>query len=315
MNCGNMRVWIGVCLILGACTYLSAGSAVSPEKTKTGTDVFRDEPAARALYEQMVQAMRGARTLSYTAKHAFSRQDAIYGICKYRIWLKKPNHFRVETLNPDGSTQGTLVGDGDHLWLFWSGDRPRFGFEEGESYEKTRKNVYNTKKTPLGRHSIGHEVALIGGGTIVDPSTFHGYTDSLEPYLDGAKGMGTEDVSGEACDEIEVSFMKHQRSWYLWLSQKDHLPRKMKEVVRVSEELVILESWFDLVVNGEVPDDKFVWRPPEGWRPWEMPDPEEQLLKPGTPAPDFELTAGDGSKIKLSDHRDKIVWLYMWRAG
>jgi len=234
---------------------------------------------------------------------------------KYRIWLKKPNRFRVETLNRDGSLQGTLVGDGEHLWLFWSGDRPRLQFEEDETYEKTRKNVYITKKTPLARHSIGHEVAWIGGGTIVDPSTFHGYTDSLHPYLDGAKKMGTEDVAGEACDVIEVSFMKHQRSWYLWLSQKDHLPRKMKEVVRVSEDLVILESWFDLVIDGEIPDDKFVWTPPEGWRPWERPDPAEQLLKPGTPAPDFELTAVDGSKIKLSDHRDKIVWLYMWRAG
>jgi len=46
-----------------------------------------------------------------------------------------------------------------------------------------------------------------------------------------------------------------------------------------------------------------------------MPDPEELLLKPGTPAPDFELLAADGSKIKLSDFRDKIVWLYIWRAG
>lgn len=285
------------------------------EKNETVDAVFQDEPAARALYEQMVRAMRGARTLSYTAKHAFSRQDAIYGICKYRIWLKKPNYFRVETLNPDGSAQGKLVGDGDHLWLFWSGDRPRGEYEEDESYEKTRKNMYITKKTPLGRHSIGHEVAWIGGGTIVDPSTFHGYTDSLHPYLDGVRGMGTEDVSGEACDEIEVSFMKHQRSWYLWLSQKDHLPRKMKEIVRVSDDLVILESWFDLVIDGEIPDDKFVWTPPEGWRPWERPDPETQLLKPGTPAPDFELTAGDGSKIKLSDHRDKVVWLYIWRAG
>ena len=303
-------------VVVAALTVGLLGMApAAEEEHETADGVFQDEPAARALYEQMVQAMRGARTLSYTAKHAFGQEGWVQSFGKYRIWLKKPNHFRVETLNRDGSLQGTLVGDGDHLWLFWSGDRPRLQFEEDESYEKTRKNVYITKKTPLGRHSIGHEVAWIGGGTIVDPSTFHGYTDSLHPYLDGAKGMGTEDVSGETCDAIEVSFMKHQRSWYLWLSQKDHLPRKMKEVVRVSEDLVILESWFDLVIDGEIPDDKFVWTPPEGWRPWESPDPAEQLLKPGTPAPDFELTAADGSKIKLSDHRDKIVWLYMWRAG
>ncbi len=303
-------------VIVAALTVGFVGKARAAEEgNETAGGVFQDEPAARALYEQMVQAMRGARTLSYTAKHSFGQEGWVQSYGKYRVWLKKPNHFRVETLNPDGSIQGTLVGDGDHLWLFWSGDRPRLELEEDESYEKTRKNVYITKRTPLGRHSIGHEVAWIGGGTIVDPSTFHGYTDSLHPYLDGAEGMGTEEVSGEACNVIEVSFMKHQRSWYLWLSQKDHLPRKMKEVVRVSEDLVILESWFDLVIDGEIPDDKFVWTPPEGWQPWERPDPETQLLKPGTPAPDFELTAADGSKIKLSDHRDKIVWLYIWRAG
>ena len=33
--------------------------------------------------------------------------------------------------------------------------------------------------------------------------------------------------------------MKHQRSWYLWLSKRDHLPRKLKEIVRVSYDLVI----------------------------------------------------------------------------
>jgi len=59
----------------------------------------------------------------------------------------------------------------------------------------------------------------------------------------------------------------------------------------------------------------FVWTPPERWQQWEMPSPEGALLKPGTGAPDFELAAVDGSKIKLSDFRDKIVWFCIWRAG
>ncbi len=64
-----------------------------------------------------------------------------------------------------------------------------------------------------------------------------------------------------------------------------------------------------------MPVEKFVWTPPEGWRQWELPKPEDILLKPGTPAPDFELAAADGGKIKLSDYREKIVWFYIWRAG
>ncbi len=63
---------------------------------------------------------------------------------------------------------------------------------------------------------------------IIDPSTFHGYTDSLQPYLDGVKSLGSEKFGDEDCDKIEVSIMKHQRSWYLWLSRSDHLPRKLQ---------------------------------------------------------------------------------------
>ena len=128
-------------------------------------------------------------------------------------------------------------------------------------------------------------------------------------------GMGVEKVGDEECDVIEASIMKRQRSWYLWLSKKDHLPRKLKQVVRVSYDIIMHEVWSDIVIDGPMPAEKFVWTPPEGWRQWALPKPEDVLLKPGTPAPDFDLAAADGGKIKLSDYREKIVWFYIWRAG
>ncbi len=76
-------------------------------------------------------------------------------------------------------------------------------------------------------------------------------------------GMGQEKVGDEECDVVEVSIMKHQRSWYLWLSRKDHLPRKFKEVIRVSYDIVVYETWSDIVIDGPMPAEKFVWTPPK----------------------------------------------------
>lgn len=283
---------------------------------------FEDEPEAHALYDTMTETMRKAESLSYESDYRWeSSRSGELGHCTYTIWLKKPNYFRLEAAR-DGEARGVLVGDGKRLWIHWPNGRPRWGWEnEGErakKYERTRLISYMTQPTPLGRHSIGHQVGRLGAGmcmTIIDPSTFHGYTDSLQPYLDGVRGMGTERIGKEDCDGVEVSFMKHQRSWYLWLSKRDHLPRRLKQVVRVSYDIITYEQWSNVTINGEIPDEKFAWKPPEDWEEFRFPAIEEGLLKAGTEAPDFDLVAADGSRIRLSDYRGKVVWFYIWRAG
>jgi len=310
--------WSSISLILGLGTGLLAQEAAPPGPVETGPVIFKDEPQARALYDQMIQAFRQPQTLSYKSDYSWEAKGQELGHCTYRAWLKKPNQFRIEGVSATRGRSGTLIGDGQTLWLFWSGDRPHFSSEDDETYNKTRSNAYMTKPAPPGRHSIGHEVVFLGVGmsmTVLDPSTFFGYTDSLQPYLDAVMGMGQEKVGGEECDVVEASIMKHQRSWYLWLSKKDHLPRKLKQVVRVSYDIITNEVWSDIVIDGPMPAEKFVWTPPEGWQQWQLPPPEAALLKPGTVAPDFELSLADGKKVKLTDFRDKIVWFYIWRAG
>jgi hypothetical protein len=281
-------------------------------KAASTQDTFKDEPEAHGLYDKMIETMRNAESLSYRGRN--SESDVVP---EYIIWMKKPNYFRVETFNSLGDQCGTLVGDGDNLWIYWPQWNSPVSNEAGID-RKSRPQVYMTRATPLGRHSIGHEVGWLRAGIgmiIIDPSTFHGYTDSLQPYLDGVRSWYTETIDGQECDVIEVSFMKRQRIWYLWLSRQDHLPRKLKEVVRVARPIIGYEYWSDVQINAEIPDDKFVWKPPAGWQEWTPPDLAEKLLKPGTEAPDFELLGADETKIKLSDYRGKIVWFYIWRAG
>jgi outer membrane lipoprotein-sorting protein len=284
---------------------------------------FQNEPSARALYDQMVKTMRQAKSLSWVSEYRWEVKGDTLGKATYRIWLKKPNYVRLEAA-PAGKTKpiGILVGDGDYFWVYWPDGKPRYPWEYsgkyGEDYEKHRLTFYMKARSPVGRHSIGHRIDDLGAGTcmtIIDPSTFHGYTDSLQTYLDGVQGLGVEKVGNEECDVIEASFMKRQQSWYLWLARADHLPRKLKQVVRVSHAIIAHELWSEVAINGEMANDKFVWSAPAGWKEWETPPIEEGLLKPGTVAPDFELASTDGGKIKLSQFRGKIVWLNLWRCG
>jgi len=335
-------------------------NSLSPDAQRNARTLDGD-PAALALYDQMVDAMRRARSLSYVSHYTFATTHHDGGIlmdCTYKAWLSKPNYFRVEVVRnvrspldrgwpPTVSSvlwipspiplflplavpvrslaeealgpNGILIGDGNKLWIYWPHGRPPMTWEEAEDPEtnkRARLTCYMTKGAPLARHSIGHEVCYLGMSMpVIDPSTFHGYTDSLQQYLDGVKSLGTEKLGDEEFDKIEVSIMKHQRSWYLWLSKRDHLPRKLKEIVRVSFDLVITEDWSSVTLNAKMPETLFAWKPPEGWTPWKMPEPEEQLLKPGTKAPDFKLASANGTPIQMADYRGQVVWLYIWRAG
>jgi outer membrane lipoprotein-sorting protein len=302
--------------------------------------VFQDEPAAHAIYDKMVDTLRKANSFSYVSHYTLEGKGGFAMRSSYQAWLKKPNYFRVEAIRqqkPDAKTMpsdnktagagekpgqqkpdGILIGDGKTLWIYWPNGRHRDRFEDAATYEKTKFTKYITRPAPPGGHSIGHETGWLGAGMsmpVLDPSTFFGYTDSLHPYLDGVKSNGTETIDGEVCDKIELSFMKHQRSWFVWISQRDHLPRRLKEIVRVSFDIIISEEWSSLVLNADMPDALFAWKPPKDWTEWKRPPLEAGLLKPGTKAPEFDLASADGNRIKLSDFRGRIVWFYVWRAG
>jgi outer membrane lipoprotein-sorting protein len=305
--------WLAVAIVLGS-------FHAWPQPTKKAETSFRDDPAARQLYREMVDAMRKATTLSWTSQNRQNFQGQYISTSSYQIWLKKPNYARVEmTLVGHSKPHGILVGDGDYFWLYWPEGKSRYGWEKSgkyaEEYDKYQHKFFIKVRTPVGRHSIWHEVTHLGLMTIIDPSTFHGYTDSLQPYIDGVRSLGTNTIGGDLCDGIEVSFMKHQRSWELWLARKDRLPRRLRQVLHIFTEAIWEETWSQVAVNAEIPNDRFAWSPPPDWKEWKQPALEESLLKPGTTAPDFELAALDGTKLKLSNFRGQIVWLNKWRCG
>jgi len=308
-----------------------AGNASMGQEATTQAQGSEDT-AARALYDNMIKAMRTAKTIYYESsshREPVTPGSAVTGVT-LKVWLKKPNYFRVEALaeldNPEKECAGFLVGDGENAWTYWRTARPKFSTEDAGTYEKTRWNVYVKEPAPdglggsSGQYSIGHQSLVPGylAMALVDPSIFHGYTSCLEPYIDAVRSIGTETVGNEECDAIEVSIMKGQRRQCLWLAKTDHLPRKLKEILRVANgDLINYEQWTNVRVNADIPDEMFSWRPPEGWKQWHRPIFEEsvRVLEPGTAAPDFEVHASDGRRVRLSDLRGKVVWLTFWKLG
>ena len=279
---------------------------------------FKDEPEAHALYDSMLAVLQNAETIYFESEYRREAKGTELGHAIYKIWMKKPNYVRLEATSYNVKRKGVLVGDGEYFWIYWPSGAPWVPAIDPIEYKKNRLTSYMKKPAPAGKHSIAHQTNLLGVGmsmTILELSIFHGCSEHMEPYLDGVRSLGIEKIGEEECNLIEVSFMDHQRIRYFWLSKYDNLPRKLKEVVRVSYEIHTDERWSNIKINGEIPVDKFVWKPPEGWAEYRLPKFEEGLLKPGTEAPDFDLTLINKKRFKLSNCRGKIVWLFFWRVG
>ncbi|MHC4996515.1 MAG: LolA-like protein, partial [Planctomycetota bacterium] len=147
--------------------------------------VIQDDAAARQLYRRMFDSLRAARTLSFDLEYQLNLGEVPGGGALCKVWLKKPNYFRLEASRIGGEGSGVLIGDGKQLWIYWPKGRPLFDDEDPATAARTE--VYMTKPTPIAGHSIGHEVGYLGAGilmNILDLSTFHGYKDSLQPYVD-----------------------------------------------------------------------------------------------------------------------------------
>ena len=304
-------------LFLGGAARLLLGMPV----TAAGGDTppFADEPAAHAAYDRMMAALHQARSLSYTSRYEYEAGGRPRVASTYQVWLKKPSFFRMEARSDDGEPEGVMIGDGTRLWIHWPKGRPKWEYvAESAADRETRFTSFLTKPAPPGRHSIWHEGRFLSSRMILpvlNASEFHGHVDSLERYLGPVRRVGVTTIGGEDCDEIEISLVDHQRSRHLELSRRDHLPRKLREVVRVNSDVVVREEWSAVVVDAELPDGMFAWSTPAGWTEWKLPDEDAGLLKPGSKAPDFDLASIDRGRIKLADFRGKLLWLCFWRVG
>jgi hypothetical protein len=140
--------------------------ARSEDTSLSAQDEFKGDTEGRALYDTMVTTMHDARSLYLESEYQWESQGKELGHATYRIWLKKPNQFRMEASKFGSDTGGVLVGDGENLWIYWPEGKPRYGWEESgeyaKQYEKTRLTSYMKRPTPQGKHSIAHRAPYLG---------------------------------------------------------------------------------------------------------------------------------------------------------
>ena len=313
MNC---RIFCFLIIIVSIS--LSTNIFVFAQQNPPSDSLFKDEPSAHALYDKMLETLWNAETFYYESEYIWESKDRKLGHGTYKYWAKKPNFARLEAEGFDGKMKGTVILDGESIWIYWPTGLPFSQGLDSTEYDRIHITSYMQKAAPVGKHSIAHQIQLLAIGLampVLNPSLFHKCTLSMEKHLDGVRSLGVEKVGEEECELIEVSYMNHQRSKYLWISNKDNLPRKLKEIVRVSHNIITRELWANVIINSEIPLNLFNWNPPDGWVEYFLPQMEDGLLKTGTEAPDFDLTLIDGSRFKLSDYRGKVVWLVFWRVG
>ena len=303
-----------------------------PRWTLADLSEFPDEPAAHAMFNQLIGTLQKAESLSYLCRATcVTKGEQPRGMAHYRVWLKKPNYGRIEAemqLNDpklmefvrNRGSQSVLVDDGKTFWVYWPKGRPLFNSEYADIYEKTRLNSYLKDSATSDKASLWEEIGHMGFGVpCFDLSLFHGRKAQVQWCFDAVRSRGVEKVGGADCDKIEVvAFDEHR--WTFWLSKTDHLPRKVEYLFHVNwvkdaYDQVLTDKWSDVRLNADMPNSLFAWQPPKGWTEWKFPRTIEEMLKPGTVAPDFKLTSADGKPIQLSDYRGRPVLLCFWAAS
>ncbi len=97
MTISYVRSWLTTTLLLvllsgcgGPTVPDSAGESETSGESEAVPQTFPDEPAAHALYDQMIEAMHKAESLSFVSRCRVKMEGKVSG-GTYRAWLKKPS--------------------------------------------------------------------------------------------------------------------------------------------------------------------------------------------------------------------------------
>jgi peroxiredoxin/outer membrane lipoprotein-sorting protein len=241
-------------------------------------------------------AYKNAETLQYisvvTYQPRSTREKA------FKVSMKfvgsKPNLIRVEVKTPSPREDGVMISDGRIIWEYCP-----------------NLNIYATTPVPNGPFLMQGELRglrYVAASMLYHPDPF----SALIANSRTIKIIGNETVEGERC--VVVSRQMTRSVSVVWLSEKDHLPRlTVRYDMRQGRPVeAYREERRDVEVDASIPVTQFRFRPPRGTKRHVFPRPEDNLLRPGTEAPDFAAENAEDVAVRFASLKGKTVMLMFW---
>jgi peroxiredoxin/outer membrane lipoprotein-sorting protein len=299
------RRFLLTCLAIGSITAISFAEDAPTTKPATQPTA---SPEAKALLDQVGQAYTDAKALSMTGKISLDFDaggDQKHDSTDFTASFAAPNQFRHEIkddvliVSTGRKVYGYLPAKNEYIVVDAPKDRtPMKDFSE-----------------PIGQ-LLGSQNPVLLMALLSDPieALTHGSTNIAK-----ADDVKLADTSYNA-----VTFDKNDRGYRVLVDPSTHfirqirIDRKTEIEKRGVDDVKTVDVTIDyLTTKTDAPaPEQFAWSPPRDATVAKEDAPEDSGAQAtaleGKPAPDFKLTAIDGSEVTLADLKGHVAVLDFW---
>jgi peroxiredoxin/outer membrane lipoprotein-sorting protein len=262
--------------------------------------VWAQETPGAVPAAPIAESLTKAKTVSMKALFSVyqSKEQKFMPFFDVAVTVEKPNHYRIDatpSLKTDGPPKPTS-----------------FYFSDGvKQYEyNSLIGRYRIEDAPKpSERPMSQLAAMAGLRRILSPGALPSHTGVQrtvsEDTVEGRKLILSTDTEAPRTTQDGKSLVAYTKVWY---DPASNLPVRALEgfTLDTVDMPNLLLEYRDWTFDAPVPPSTFVWAVPPGA--------EEEVagLPVGTMTPDFEATAADGKKVRLSSLKGKIVVLDFW---
>ncbi len=217
-------------------------------------------------------------------------------LMRYEMW--EPKDAVPFATKPSGTPSITIVSNGKKEWI-----QSRREYKELDNPDLKR---LQTVMEPWD------------GFYVADLSLYSQALTSEKNKEDIAVRMlGAEKIDGMPCSKVEIDLKQQfngkdvETRKTVYLRPDGLVRREITSVHFGTDNFVSTSDLLRIEKNPDLRQETYAYTPPKGIA---LEAPAAELLASGTPAPDFSAKGKDGSPIKLSDFKGKVVVLDFWAS-